>query len=99
MEERVRLARASMNSDQSASSEARKAFRFKTSVAVLLAFGAVLAGSRVSPLQDYALCSPAGKIYTVDAAHPNVECIVVSNTTIADVGPLGELKDKTRSAL
>ena len=58
-------------------------------VASLLAFAAVLAISRAPTSQDYALCSPGGKIYTVDTAHPTVECIVVSNTTIADVGSLG----------
>jgi hypothetical protein len=57
-------------------------------VACLLAFGALLV-TRARPSQDYALCSLGGKIYTVDTAHPNVECIVVSNTTIADVGDLG----------
>ncbi|KAH0834031.1 amidohydrolase family-domain-containing protein [Lanmaoa asiatica] len=64
-------------------------FRFKLLVPSLIAFGALLAVSRAPPSQDYALCSPGGKIYTVDAAHPNVECIVVSNTTIVDVGDLG----------
>ena len=56
-------------------------------VACLLALGALLV-SRAPP-KDYALCSPDRKIYTVDTAHPNVECIVVSNTTIADLGDLG----------
>ena len=58
-------------------------------VASLLALAAVFAVSNAPPTQDYALCSPGGKIYTVDAAHPNVECIVVSSTTIVDVGSLG----------
>lgn len=55
----------------------------------LLAIAAVLTVGRAPPSQDYALCSLGSKIYTVDTAHPNVECIVVSNTTIADVGDLG----------
>lgn len=64
-------------------------FRLRAFVALLLAFGAVLAISRPRASQDYAICSSGRKIYTVDTAHPNVECIVVSNTTIADVGDLG----------
>ncbi|KAG8215284.1 amidohydrolase family-domain-containing protein [Butyriboletus roseoflavus] len=67
-------------------------FRFRTLVAFLLAFGALLALSRAPPSRDYALCSPDHKIYTVDTAHPNVECIVVSNTSIADVGNLVDIK-------
>ena len=58
-------------------------------VAFLLVSAALLAVTRAPPSHDYALCSTAAKIYTVDTAHPNVECIVVSNTTIADVGGLG----------
>lgn len=73
--------------------------RFTALFAFLLAFGALLAVSRAPPSQDYALCSLGRKIYTVDIAHPNVECIVVSNTTIADVGDLGGYHRSASSAL
>lgn len=40
---------------------------------------------------DYALCSPDGAhIYTVDESSPNVQCLVVQNEHIVDVGSLGE---------
>lgn len=65
-------------------------FRLRAIVVSLLAFGAALVIGRAPTSQHYALCSPGRKIYTVDTAHPNVECIVVSNTTITDVGDLGE---------
>ncbi|KAF8553612.1 hypothetical protein OG21DRAFT_1477264 [Imleria badia] len=71
--------------------------RFKPLVASLLGFAAFLAVTRAPPLQDYALCSPGGKIYTVDTAHPTVECIVVSNTTIADLGDLVDIKARWRT--
>ena len=77
------------DSKQPAEPSSSHRFRFRPLVACVLAFGALLAVSRASPSQDYALCALGGKIYTVDTAHPNVECIVVSNTTIADVGDLG----------
>lgn len=77
---------------------AKPRFRFKALVPCLLGFGALLAVSRARSSQDYAVCSPTSKIYTVDTAHPNVECIVVSNTTIADVGSLSESKKKTPPA-
>ena len=38
---------------------------------------------------DYAVCSTSNNIYTVDAANPTVQCIVVRDTRIADVGQLG----------
>ncbi|KAF8130389.1 amidohydrolase family-domain-containing protein [Boletus edulis] len=60
-------------------------------VTSLLALAAVLAVSR------YVLCSPGRKIYTVDTAHPNVECIVVSNNTISDVGDLVDIKTRWRT--
>lgn len=41
---------------------------------------------------DYAVCSPNNKIYTVDTDHPNVQCIVVHDTLIADIGDIGAHK-------
>ena len=38
---------------------------------------------------DYAVCSMSNAIYTVDAVNPTVQCIVVRDTRIADVGQLG----------
>ncbi|KAI9571870.1 amidohydrolase family-domain-containing protein [Boletus coccyginus] len=70
--------------------------RLRPLVAGLLAIAAVLTVVRAPPSQDYALCSLGGKIYTVDIVHPNVECIVVSNTTIADVGNLVDVKARWR---
>jgi hypothetical protein len=40
---------------------------------------------------DYALCSPDGAlIYTVDEMSPSVQCLVVQNEHIVDVGSLGK---------
>ncbi|KAG9311010.1 amidohydrolase family-domain-containing protein [Chiua virens] len=72
-------------------------FRFKALVAFLLVvLGAVLTVTRPTS-KDYALCSLDGRIYTVDAAHPNVQCIVVSNTTITDVGSLADVQARWRT--
>ena len=73
--------------------QSRQHSRFGAPIAFLLAFSVLLPVGLIFPAQDYALCSSpaASKIYTVDPAYPNVECIVVSNTTIADAGSLGEL--------
>lgn len=65
-------------------------FRSWLLLASFLALGTLLARSnRVPSSGDYAVCSTAGKIYTVDTSHPNVQCIVVRETLIADVGDLG----------
>ena len=80
--------------------QSRQHFRFGATIAFLLAFSALLPIGPIFPAQDYALCSsPAGKIYTVDPAYPNVECIVVSNTTITDAGSLSELEARNFSWL
>jgi hypothetical protein len=57
-------------------------------VASLLALGTIVARSS-RPSEDYAVCSADRKIYTVDATHPNAQCIVVRDTIITDVGDLG----------
>jgi len=56
--------------------------------ALALALGTL---SRWSTQQttDYAVCSMSNNIYTVDAANPTVQCIVVRGTRIGDVGQLG----------
>lgn len=38
-------------------------------------------------INEYTVCS--NRIYTVDAANPHVECILVRGTNIHDVGSLG----------
>ncbi|KIJ18210.1 hypothetical protein PAXINDRAFT_110729 [Paxillus involutus ATCC 200175] len=60
-------------------------------VASLLALGTIVARSS-RPSEDYAVCSADRKIYTVDATHPNVQCIVVRDTIITDVGDLADVK-------
>jgi len=62
------------------------------SLALLLALGATWFKNESHSL-DYAVCSPNNKIYTVDAELPNVQCIVVHDTIIADVGDLGVYRE------
>lgn len=38
---------------------------------------------------SYALCAENDNIYTVDAARPNVDCILVDKATISATGSLG----------
>ena len=38
---------------------------------------------------SYALCSPNGRIVTVDENNPEVECLVVTGSYFSDVGSLG----------
>ncbi|KAH8112103.1 amidohydrolase family-domain-containing protein [Phellopilus nigrolimitatus] len=61
---------------------------------IIAAFGfAFLLRGRSSRLpKTYALCSKEGNIYTVDAAHPRVECVVVHNSRILSVGSLAETR-------
>ncbi|KAH7882126.1 amidohydrolase family-domain-containing protein [Phlebopus sp. FC_14] len=42
--------------------------------------------------EDYALCSLDNKVYTVDAVNPNVQCIVIHQGLIADLGNLADVK-------
>ncbi|KAF9219325.1 hypothetical protein BS17DRAFT_789499 [Gyrodon lividus] len=64
-------------------------------LASLLALGTIFVRSS-RPLEDYAVCSVDSKIYTVDAAYPNVQCIVVKDTIIADVGDLADVNARWR---
>ena len=51
-------------------------------------------GRKSGPLPHgtYALCSPSGQnIYTVDSQNSKVQCIVVENSRISDLGPLRSL--------
>lgn len=38
---------------------------------------------------SYALCSPEGRIVTVDESNPQAECLVVTGSHFSDVGSLG----------
>lgn len=38
--------------------------------------------------QTYALCSPDGRILTVDETNPEVECLVVDGSNFSDIGSL-----------
>ncbi|CAL1708110.1 unnamed protein product [Somion occarium] len=40
----------------------------------------------------YALCSPEGKIFTVDEANPEVECMVIHGSHFSDVGSLADIR-------
>ncbi|KIJ60432.1 hypothetical protein HYDPIDRAFT_189993 [Hydnomerulius pinastri MD-312] len=71
-------------------------FRSWALLASLLVLGTILTRSSRSS-EDYAVCSAAGKIYTVDTAHSNVQCIVVRDSLIADVGDLADVKARWRS--
>ncbi|KAF9238393.1 amidohydrolase family-domain-containing protein [Melanogaster broomeanus] len=62
-----------------------------TLLASLVALGMIFARSSCAS-EDYAVCSTDGKIYTVDAAHPHVQCLVVRDNIIADVGDLADVK-------
>jgi len=64
---------------------------FRPWVLVTAAALALSALSKWSTQQtsDYAVCSTSNNIYTVDAANPTAQCIVVHDTRIADVGQLG----------
>ncbi|KAI0700891.1 amidohydrolase family-domain-containing protein [Cytidiella melzeri] len=56
---------------------------------------------RVSPEPStgYVLCSPSGaNIYTVDAAAPKVQCLVVQNGKFVDAGSLEEVQKRWSSA-
>jgi len=57
-------------------------------LALVVALGATWIRPETHSL-DYAVCSASNKIYTVDADLPNVQCIVVEDTLIADTGDLG----------
>ncbi|KAL4063973.1 amidohydrolase family-domain-containing protein [Scleroderma yunnanense] len=48
------------------------------------------------PSTDYAVCSMNDSIYTVDTANPTVQCIVVHDTRITDVGQLADVKARWR---
>jgi len=56
--------------------------------AIAIALGALSKWS-TQQTTDYAVCSTSNNIYTVDAANPTAQCIVVRDTRIADVGQLG----------
>lgn len=60
-----------------------------TAVVVALVFSLVFA-FKFSSSADYALCSRSSDIYTVDEAQPRVECIVVKDSRILDVGKQGK---------
>jgi len=60
-------------------------------LALLLALGATWFKPETHSL-DYAVCSANNKIYTVDTDLPNVQCIVVHDTLIADTGDIGAYK-------
>jgi hypothetical protein len=71
---------------------------FKLGLYVVVGYVAVAASwllshklAQPTPLAGvYALCSREGaKIYTVDSKLPNVQCVVVHNSTIVDRGSLG----------
>ncbi|KAI0344613.1 hypothetical protein BDW22DRAFT_1354713 [Trametopsis cervina] len=50
------------------------------------------------PPSTYALCSPDGpKIYTVDEATHNVECLVVQNEVFVDAGSLEDIQERWTS--
>ncbi|KAG6335056.1 hypothetical protein ID866_4034 [Astraeus odoratus] len=57
--------------------------------AAMLAFAGIFLKRSTQVSDDYAVCSMSNKIYTVDDAYPNVQCIVVRDDHIADVGDLG----------
>ncbi|KIN96284.1 hypothetical protein M404DRAFT_16921 [Pisolithus tinctorius Marx 270] len=61
-------------------------------LAVALVLGAVFHGPPRPSSPDYAVCSPTDGIHTVDPAHPTVQCILVRDTRIADVGSLEDVK-------
>ncbi|KAI5985194.1 amidohydrolase family-domain-containing protein [Pisolithus albus] len=69
-------------------------------LAVALVLGAVFHGPPRSSIPDYAVCSPTGEaIHTVDPAHPTVQCILVRDTHIADVGSLVDITTRSRRLL
>ncbi|KAI6120257.1 amidohydrolase family-domain-containing protein [Pisolithus croceorrhizus] len=69
-------------------------------LAVALVLGAVFHGPPRSSIQDYAVCSPTSEgIYTVDPAHPTVQCILVRDTYIADTGSLADITTRARRLL
>jgi hypothetical protein len=79
----------SINSPQNRSCWARSSW----SLALLAALGATAATvtwlKPVTHSSDYAVCSANRTIYTVDPGLPNVQCIVVHDTLISDIGDLG----------
>ena len=57
--------------------------------AAALAFGTLSSKWSTQQSTDYAVCSMSNNIHTVDAANPTVQCIVIRDSRIADVGQLG----------
>jgi hypothetical protein len=55
----------------------------------LIASFALFGLRQLAPPVEYALCSKANGIYTVDAVTPRAECLVVRGSRIASVGYLG----------
>ncbi|KAH7924458.1 hypothetical protein BV22DRAFT_1013302 [Leucogyrophana mollusca] len=46
---------------------------------------------------SYAVCSPSRKIYTVDSSRPQVECILVRDSLVADTGDLADIQARWRA--
>jgi hypothetical protein len=59
--------------------------------AISISFAATLSTYRTSP-DAYAICSEQDKIYTVDANNNRVQCIVVQDAYITDIGSLSEFQ-------
>lgn len=65
-------------------------FRFCSSIFLIVSLTLAIVLKRPSQLtKEYAVCSMSNKIYTMDFAHPNVQCIVMHDTRVVDVGDLG----------
>ncbi|EGO20377.1 hypothetical protein SERLADRAFT_363652 [Serpula lacrymans var. lacrymans S7.9] len=63
-------------------------YRIWTLLAAFLALAVFFKIDR-NPSNDYAVCSESNKIYTVDALQPRVQCVVVRDSRVLDVGDLG----------
>lgn len=89
----------SINSPQNRSCWARSSW----SLALLAALGATAATvtwlKPVTHSSDYAVCSANRTIYTVDPGLPNVQCIVVHDTLISDIGDLEDITLRWRSEM
>ncbi|KAI6118109.1 amidohydrolase family-domain-containing protein [Pisolithus sp. B1] len=69
-------------------------------LAVVLVLSAVLYGPSQISTREYAVCSPTSEgVYTVDPAHPTVQCILVRDTHIADTGSLADITACSRGFL